>query len=88
MPYISTTDPDVHVWDGVVWMYCSQDHPRQSGDQGVYDRMDGYHVFSSPDLVHWTDHGEIMHSKDIAWAKGGWLWAPGAARKGLAVGAS
>jgi len=19
-------DPDVNVWDGVVWMYCSQDH--------------------------------------------------------------
>jgi beta-xylosidase len=62
-------------------MYCSQDHPRQPGDKGTYDHMDGYHLFSSPDLVHWTDHGEVMHSRDISWALGGWLWAPGAARK-------
>lgn len=79
--HISATDPDVHVWDGVVWMYCSQDHAKQEGDKGNYDRMDGYHVFSSSDLIKWTDHGEILHSRDIAWAKGGWLWAPGAARK-------
>ncbi len=79
--HISSTDPDVHVWDGVVWMYCSQDHPKLEGDKGNYDHMDGYHVFSSPDLIHWTDHGEVMHSQDIAWSKGGWLWAPGAARK-------
>ncbi len=79
--YVSTTDPDAHVWDGVVWLYCSQDHYRQPGDSGNYDRMDGYHVFSSSDLVHWTDHGEIMNSKDISWALSGWLWAPAAARK-------
>jgi arabinoxylan arabinofuranohydrolase len=79
--YVSSTDPDAHVWDDVAWVYCSQDHPRQKGDKGVYDHMDGYHVFSSADLMHWTDHGEIMHSRDISWALGGWLWAPAAARK-------
>lgn len=46
-----------------------------------YDSMDGYHVFSSTDLVNWTNHGEIMHSGDISWANGGFLWAPGAAFK-------
>jgi beta-xylosidase len=79
--YVSSTDPDAHVWDDVVWVYCSQDHPRQPGDKGVYDHMDGYHAFSSPDLIHWTDHGEVMHSRAISWAPGGWLWAPAAARK-------
>jgi beta-xylosidase len=77
----SSTDPDVHVWDGVVWVYCSQDHQMQEGDDGTYDHMDGYHVFSSADLVNWTDHGEIMHSRDIEWGMKGWMWAPGAARK-------
>jgi beta-xylosidase len=45
--------------------------------------MDGYHVFSSKDMVNWTDHGEILHSSDVSWAsdKGGFLWAPGSARK-------
>lgn len=77
----SATDPDVHVWDGTVWMYCSQDHEKQPGDQGTYDNMDGYHAFSSNDLLNWTDHGEVMHSRNISWGLDGWLWAPGAARK-------
>jgi beta-xylosidase len=44
--------------------------------------MDGYHVFSTKDMINWTDHGEIFHSADVpwAWAKGGFLWAPGSAR--------
>lgn len=77
-------DPDVHVWDGVVWMYCSQDRTVDSTKhKHHYDAMDGYHVFSSADMVHWTDHGEIFHSKDVdwGWEKGGFMWAPGAARK-------
>ena len=77
----SATDPDVHVWDGKVWMYCSQDHQMREGDKGTYDVMDGYHAFSSSDLINWTDHGEIMHSRDISWGIDGWMWAPGAARK-------
>jgi hypothetical protein len=78
----SATDPDVQVWDGVVWMYCSQDRNMKSGvHQHHYDAMDGYHAFSSPDMVNWTDHGEVMHSKNVSWGKDGWLWAPGSARK-------
>jgi len=80
----SATDPDVQVWDGVVWMYCSQDRNVDSSKhKHHYDAMDGYHVFSSKDMVNWTDHGEIFHSSDVAWGweKGGFLWAPGSARK-------
>lgn len=77
----SAADPDVQVWDGKVWMYCSQDHEMRPGDSGTYDAMDGYHAFSSTDLVNWTDHGEVLHSKNIKWGVDGWMWAPGAARK-------
>lgn len=80
----SAADPDVQVWDGVVWMYCSQDRLVDSSKHKAnYDAMDGYHVFSSIDMVNWTDHGEIFHSSDVSWAweKGGFLWAPGSARK-------
>jgi len=79
----SATDPDVQVWDGVVWMYCSQDRNLDSTKhKHHYDAMDGYHAFSSTDMVNWTDHGEIFHSSDVSWAweKGGFLWAPGSAR--------
>lgn len=80
----SATDPDVVVWDGVVWMYCGQDRKMDSlKHKKGYDAMDGYHVFSSKDMTNWTDHGEIFHSSDVKWAweKGGFLWAPGVARK-------
>ncbi len=40
-------------------------------------------MFSTEDLRTWTDHGEILHSKDVNWGieGGGWMWAPGAAYK-------
>lgn len=79
--HISSTDPDVNVWDGEVWMYCSQDFQQQPGEIHPYYHMDGYHAFSSKDLKNWTDHGEILHSRDLAWGKPGWMWAPAVARK-------
>ncbi len=83
---IRAADPDVHVWDGTIWMYTSQDQPPGPGEEG-YANMDGYHAFSSTDMVNWTDHGEILHSDDVAWgiAEGGWMWAPGAAQGELVL---
>ncbi|MFC1762335.1 DUF4832 domain-containing protein [Planctomycetota bacterium] len=73
-------DPDAHVWDGTVWVYCSQDH------EGGYSNMDGYHAFSSTDMIHWTDHGDVFNSSMLDEGRWGstpdhWMWAPGAARK-------
>ncbi len=78
----SAADPDVQVWGDTIWVYTSQDRKMIPGVHNAhYDAMDGYHVFSTTDLVNWTNHGEVMHSKDISWANGGFLWAPGSARK-------
>jgi uncharacterized repeat protein (TIGR02543 family) len=78
----SAADPDVQVWGDTIWVYTSQDRKMIPGvHESHYDAMDGYHVFSTTDLVNWTNHGEIMHSGDISWANGGFLWAPGSARK-------
>ena len=75
-------DPDVQVWGDTIWVYTSQDRKMIPGvHESHYDAMDGYHVFSTTDLVNWINHGEIMHSGDISWANGGFLWAPGSARK-------
>lgn len=78
--HIRSADPAAHVWDdGRIWIYCSQDQ----NDAVDYSTMDGYHAFSSSDMVHWTDHGEILHSHDVAWGikEGGWMWAPDCAYK-------
>lgn len=76
--HIRTADPSAHVWkDGKVWMYTSRDRE----DAVDYSTMDGYRAFSSTDMVNWTDHGEILHSKDIPWGSKGWMWAPTAIYK-------
>lgn len=79
----SATDPDAHVWNDTVWVYTSQDHEKRTPTSELYESMDGYHAFSSVDMKNWTDHGEILHSRDVRWgiAGGGWMFAPGAAFK-------
>jgi len=76
--HIRTADPSAHVWeDGKVWMYTSHDME----DAVNYNTMDGYHAFSSTDMVNWQDHGEILHSRNIPWGVAGWMWAPTAIYK-------
>ena len=88
----SAADPSVHVWDGVVWVFTSQDRTMDSTKHSFhYAAMDGYHAFSSKDMVNWTDHGEIFHSSDLnksAWGPTpeNFMWAPSAARKKDATG--
>jgi len=78
--HIRAADPSVRVWDhhdgDRIWMYASNDVP----DATDYASMDGYHVFSTRDLRTWTDHGQILHSRDIEWGheEGGFMWAPDA----------
>jgi len=86
--HIRVADPDAHVWeDGRLWVYTSQDDDSDAITQKKvghgYSKMDGYHVFSTFDMDTWIDHGEILHSKNVAWGTddGGWMWAPGAAYK-------
>ncbi|NIJ46540.1 hypothetical protein FHR24_003029 [Wenyingzhuangia heitensis] len=86
--HIRTADPDAHVWkDGKLWVYTSQDHVPDStlitAPWHVYNKMDGYHVFSTENMIDWTDHGEILHSKNVEWGlkEGGFMWAPGGAYK-------
>ena len=63
---IYTADPSAHVWkDGRLYVYPSHDVAPPKG----CDLMDGYHVFSTDDMVHWTDHGEILHSSQVPWGR-------------------
>jgi hypothetical protein len=76
--HMYTADAAPHVMpDGQVWMVTSVDS--ESG--GGYETMHEYHAFSSPDMAHWTDHGQILSVDDVrpadAPAADKWaLWAP------------
>lgn len=77
---IYTADPSAHVWsDGRLYVYPSHDIAPPRG----CDLMDRYHVYSTNDMVNWTDHGEIMNSEQVEWGRpeGGFMWAPDCAFK-------
>lgn len=75
-----TADSSVHVWniDGkeVLYVYASHDMEPTVG----CDRMDRYHVFSTEDMVSWTDYGEIMNATTVrlhdGWGSDGFMWVP------------
>ncbi len=78
--HMFTADPSAHVWkDGRLYVYPSTD----TSPPDHYRTMDGYHVFSTDDMITWKDHGEILHSRDVAWGRegGGSMWAPDCAFK-------
>lgn len=77
---IFTADPSAHSWDGErLYVYASHDIDPAIG----CDLMDRYHVFSTNDMTHWLDEGEIFSSNDVAWGRpeGGFMWAPDCAYK-------
>jgi arabinoxylan arabinofuranohydrolase len=78
--HMFTADPSAHVWaDGRLYVYPSTDIAPPRGA----DLMDQYHVFSTDDMVNWTDHGEILRASDVPWGRpeGGFMWAPDCAFK-------
>ncbi|MDF7808666.1 family 43 glycosylhydrolase [Pontiellaceae bacterium B12219] len=77
--HMFTADPSAHVWDdGRLYVYPSTDIEGSTN----YRSMDGYHVFSTDDMLNWTDHGEILHSRDVYWSDvSGSMWAPDCAYK-------
>ncbi|MEI6891157.1 MAG: family 43 glycosylhydrolase [Pontiella sp.] len=72
--HMFTADASAHVWeDGRLYVYPSTDIKGKG-----YRSMDGYNVFSTDDMITWTDHGQILHSRDVEWGwkGGGYMWAP------------
>jgi arabinoxylan arabinofuranohydrolase len=76
--HMRCADPSAEVWpDGQVWVYATHD-PDGATD---YSTLEDYHVYSSYDLVNWTDHGVILHARDVSWGNSAnaWMFAPDAA---------
>ncbi|MBN1570821.1 MAG: family 43 glycosylhydrolase [Acidobacteria bacterium] len=69
-----TADPTARVFKGRIYVYPS--HDVNCGTEWFC--MKDYHVFSSENLVDWTDHGMIIDQDKVAWvdAKQNSMWAP------------
>ncbi|MBN2862512.1 MAG: family 43 glycosylhydrolase [Bacteroidales bacterium] len=74
-----TADPTARVFNGKVYLFPSHDIPApEAFPRKDWFCMEDYHVFSSSDLVNWTDHGVIVSQYDADWVDTTTfsMWAP------------
>lgn len=73
-----TADPTARVFEGKVYLYPSHDIISPVEPERKWFSMADYHVFSSEDLMNWTDHGMILSQENVPWGnpEGYSMWAP------------
>lgn len=59
-----TADPAPMVYNGKVYLYTSHDENESS-----WFVMNDWKLYTTEDMVNWTDHGSVMSYKDFSWAK-------------------
>lgn len=82
--HLYTADPTARVFNGKLYIYPSHDVDTCTGNQGSNGFcMPDYHVFSTDDLVNWTDHGVIVDQNDVPWGEKNayGMWAPDAVER-------
>lgn len=70
---IFSADASAHVWENdpdTLWLYASNDEPHTN----THDSMQSYHVFSTKNMVDWTDYGRVLDVSQVSWALSH-LWA-------------
>jgi hypothetical protein len=60
-------DPDNEFYNGEYWVYPTSSYR--------YEEQTYLDAFSSPDLVHWTKHPNVLVADDFSWAYKA-VWAP------------
>ena len=65
-----TADPAPMVYNGKVYLYTSHDE-----DDSTWFTMDDWRLYTTDDMVNWTDHGAVLSYKDFDWAQKN-AWAP------------
>ena len=65
-----TTDPAPMVHDGTLYVYTGHDE-----DGADFFWMQEWRVYSTKDMVNWTDHGSPLAIEDFSWGDDR-AWAP------------
>lgn len=65
-----TADPAPMVYNDKLYLYTSHDE-----DESTWFTMDDWRLYTTEDMVNWTDHGAILAYDDFEWA-GRNAWAP------------
>jgi hypothetical protein len=75
-----SADPTARAFNGKIYLYPSHDivAPIDKNLRKDWFCMEDYHVFSSGNLIDWTDHGVIVTQTKISWlTKPNYdMWAP------------
>lgn len=66
-----TADPAPMVHEGTLYLYTTHDEDVTVND---FFTMNDWRVYSTTDVVNWTDHGSPLHYQDFSWASGS-AWA-------------
>ncbi|MRX40278.1 family 43 glycosylhydrolase [Flavobacterium sp. LC2016-23] len=59
-----TADPAPMVYNGKVYLYTSHDE-----DESTWFTMNDWKLYTTEDMVNWTDHGAVLSYKNFSWAK-------------------
>jgi beta-xylosidase len=70
-------DPSILVADGRMYIYATDDQ----SNSGTYWDSNAWRLFSSTDLVNWTDNGAPFSVSGFRWATQ-YAWAPSAVQRG------
>jgi beta-xylosidase len=65
-------DPEATIFGKEYWVYPTYSAP--------YNQQVHFDAFSSPDLVNWTKHENVLDSSNVKWAKRA-MWAPAIVKK-------
>ena len=61
-----TADPAPMVYNDKVYLYTTHDE-----DNSTWFTMNDWRLYTTSDMVNWTDHGAVLSYTDFSWAKGG-----------------
>lgn len=75
-----SADPSARVFNGRMYVFSSHDikAPEGKGLRPEWFCMEDYYVYSSENLVDWTNHGMILSQYDVPWVDSATysMWAP------------
>lgn len=66
-----TADPAPLVYKDTVFLYAGHDEDDAEGF-----KMFDWQLYTSADMVNWTDHGAVASTKSFSWAPENGAWAP------------
>jgi len=64
---VFTADPCALVYNDTLYVFTGHDEQTEWGNSFL---MRDWYIFSTADMVHWTNHGAVLGVEDFSWASG------------------